>query len=267
MVCVVGDLNFWNGHTWTMQLLCWKCCLLMLTIPQQLMHLWIAKFLSVLHCPCVMEELTHFLEPKSRGSWSSVPKVLPFHAEGPFLLERDSSFMGQTSFSPAETWLPMDNSGLVAGDQDPFSVLLLCWPAAILSLSSSWNGAVRRFYISLVIDFSSFLPGPHQWVLTLLLGHQFSSHSTQAAADLLQNDFYSTAINFSPHHGLWDSCTGAERARAIPGLFQDWPLPAATSEGVNQVMVTCLSPHMDLVECFSLQSGREINFSFRYVVV
>lgn len=135
--------------------------------------------------------ITHYMEPKSRGYRFSVPKVLSFHPEGsvPFPLARDSFFTRQTSFSPAETWLPMGNSAFVRGDPDPVSTLLLCWLATILSQLPAQDCAVGVVCIPLGTDFSLCLPGPPQWVLTLLLGHLISSHSTQAAADLLQNWF------------------------------------------------------------------------------
>lgn len=202
-----------------MPLLCWVCCLLVLPIPQQALCWWVVMFFLFSHVlvwrrsnqlPGTQIERLQFFCALSVTvpSWglSSLPAVKEF-----FLHE-------MTSFGPAMTGLPVGSAAFVRGDLDPISMLLLCWPSTSLPRLPAQDSAVRLGFISLITDFPLQPSGLHQRALTLLLGHLLSSHSTWAAADLLQNWilFQSRAL-LSPWWP-WGQLSGAGTARATPGL-------------------------------------------------
>lgn len=87
-------------------------------------------------------------------------------------------------------------------------------------------------------SFSLHLPGPHQQALTPCLGHLFPSRSTQAAADLLQNQFlFHRNKLLSPS---WPRGEAMLVHRQL-GLVQDKPRakwPATTHVLISQLAAT-----------------------------
>lgn len=144
--------------------------------------LWVATFLSVLPYPGVKEEQpsTEAQPWGSKSLWRclSIPRA-----------QFPSCWQGTlpSQDGPCLAW---QSHGKPCGCMQCSAFCSCALPTnRHPSLAASPGLCCQSGFHLLAGSFSLHLPGPHQQALTPCLGHLFPSRSTQAAADLLQNQF------------------------------------------------------------------------------